>query len=90
MMREFGRRGWCKVMIEGGAHLGASALASGIVDRVAFFVAPKLVGAGLPALSGLATERIRDSISLADIAVRRVGADLLVEGRPVLRRRRRR
>ncbi len=86
LMREFGRRGWCRVMIEGGAHLGASALASGIVDRVAFFIAPKLVGDGLPALAGLATRNIRDSISLADIAIRRVGPDLLVEARPVLSR----
>jgi diaminohydroxyphosphoribosylaminopyrimidine deaminase/5-amino-6-(5-phosphoribosylamino)uracil reductase len=86
VMREFARRGWCKVLIEGGARLAATALAARIVDRVAFFIAPKLVGSGLGAIEGLATRGIRDSIALADLRVRRIGADLLVEARPVGRR----
>jgi diaminohydroxyphosphoribosylaminopyrimidine deaminase / 5-amino-6-(5-phosphoribosylamino)uracil reductase len=86
VMRELGRRGWCKVLIEGGAHLAATALAARIVDRVAFFIAPKLIGSGTGAIEGLATRRIRDSIALADLRVRRIGADLLIEARPVGRR----
>jgi diaminohydroxyphosphoribosylaminopyrimidine deaminase/5-amino-6-(5-phosphoribosylamino)uracil reductase len=82
MMLEFGRRGWCRVMFEGGAHLAASALDAGIIDRLALFVAPKVVGSGLSAIEGLNTRRIRDSIRLADLSVRRIGGDLLVEGRP--------
>ncbi len=83
MMKLFGERGWRKVLFEGGAHLAACALRAGIIDRVAFFVAPRIVGAGLPAIEGLATDRIRRSIQLRDVAVRRIGGDLLVEGRPI-------
>lgn len=79
LMRELGRRGWSKVLIEGGAHLAGAALRAGIVDRVAFFVAPILVGAGLPAIEGLGPPRIRDAIRLGALAARRVGEDWLLE-----------
>jgi diaminohydroxyphosphoribosylaminopyrimidine deaminase / 5-amino-6-(5-phosphoribosylamino)uracil reductase len=75
LMREFGRRGWCNVLIEGGARLAGSALAAGIVDRVAFFVAPKILGAGLPAIDGM------HSPELTDFTARRIGDDWLLEGR---------
>ncbi len=75
LMREFGRRGWCNVLIEGGAKLAGSALAAGIVDRVAFFVAPKFLGAGVPAIDG------SHARELTDFTARRVGDDWLLEGR---------
>jgi diaminohydroxyphosphoribosylaminopyrimidine deaminase / 5-amino-6-(5-phosphoribosylamino)uracil reductase len=85
LMREFARRGWCKVLIEGGAHLAAAALRAGIVDRVAFFFAPKIVGSGLPAIEGLRTGRIRDAIRLANVTVEPVGEDWLFQGEPTAR-----
>jgi diaminohydroxyphosphoribosylaminopyrimidine deaminase / 5-amino-6-(5-phosphoribosylamino)uracil reductase len=89
LMREFGRRGWCKVMIEGGAHLTGAALRAGIVDRIAFFVAPRIIGAGLPAVEGLRFTRVRDAIALDDLTGRRIGDDWLIEARPRTRRGRR-
>lgn len=85
MAREFGRRGWNKILFEGGAHLAGAALAAGIIDRAAFFVAPKIIGAGLGAIDGLRTARISQSIALDDLSIRQVGADLLLEGRPKVR-----
>jgi diaminohydroxyphosphoribosylaminopyrimidine deaminase / 5-amino-6-(5-phosphoribosylamino)uracil reductase len=79
VMREFGRRGWRKVVIEGGARLAASALRAGIVDRVALFIAPKIIGAGLPAIEGLGTRSVRDAIRVYDLTARRIGDDLLLE-----------
>ncbi|MGD0074695.1 MAG: bifunctional diaminohydroxyphosphoribosylaminopyrimidine deaminase/5-amino-6-(5-phosphoribosylamino)uracil reductase RibD, partial [Candidatus Binataceae bacterium] len=49
LMRELARRGCSKVMIEGGAHLAGAALRAGIVDRVAMFIAPKIIGGGVGA-----------------------------------------
>lgn len=82
MAREFGRRGWNKILFEGGAHLAGAALAAGIIDRAAFFIAPKIVGAGLAAIEGLGTARISQSIALDDLSIRQVGADVLIEARP--------
>lgn len=88
LMREFGRRGWAKVMIEGGAHLAGAALAAGVVDRLAFFVAPRVLGCGLPAVEGLRVDRVSRALRLDELAIRPVGTDLLVEGRPLLPSRR--
>jgi diaminohydroxyphosphoribosylaminopyrimidine deaminase / 5-amino-6-(5-phosphoribosylamino)uracil reductase len=87
LMRELGRRGWCNVLIEGGAHLAGSALGAGIVDRVAFFVAPIVIGTGTPAVEGLGFERVRDAIALAGLSVRRLDGDLLMEADIATRRR---
>ena len=87
LMRELGRRGWCNVLIEGGAHLAGAALDAGIVDRVAFFVAPIVIGAGTSAVEGLGFARVRDAIALGALSVRRLGGDLLMEADIASRRR---
>jgi diaminohydroxyphosphoribosylaminopyrimidine deaminase/5-amino-6-(5-phosphoribosylamino)uracil reductase len=81
LMREFGRRGWNNVLIEGGANLAGSALAANIVDRVAFFIAPKILGAGIAAIDGTHVEE------LTDFTARQVGDDWLLEGRVAKRKR---
>ncbi len=79
LMHEFGGRGWSKVLLEGGAHLAAAALAAGIVDRVAFFVAPRILGCGLPAVEGLMSRKVRSSVRLVNLRSSPSGADLLIE-----------
>lgn len=79
MMREFGKRGWSRVLAEGGAHLAGALLRAGAVDRVAFFIAPILLGAGMPAVEGLTPARIRDAIRLGRVEGRRIGDDWLIE-----------
>lgn len=81
LAHEFGRRGWCNVLIEGGATLAGSALSAGIVDRVAFFVAPKIFGAGIPAIAGMHPGQVRNPSEPTDFTARRVGDDWLLEAR---------
>ena len=66
LAHEFGKRGWCRVLIEGGAHLAGAAMAAGIVDRVAMFIAPRILGSGLPAIEGLSAAAVRNSIQLQE------------------------
>ncbi len=86
VMREFGRRGWSKVLIEGGARLAGAALRARIVDRVAFFVAPRIIGCGLPAVEGLLARTVRDGFKLANLSAQRVGPDWLLEADVVQRK----
>ncbi len=90
LMRELGRRGYGKVLIEGGANLAGAALAAGIVDRVAFFAAPKILGGGAPAVDGLGLRRIADAIRLENPRATPVGGDLLIEAEVAQRRARQR
>jgi diaminohydroxyphosphoribosylaminopyrimidine deaminase/5-amino-6-(5-phosphoribosylamino)uracil reductase len=87
VMRKFGERGWSKVLIEGGAHLAGAALKAGVVDRAAFFVAPRIIGGGLAAVEGLNFARVRESVRIEKLTARPVGEDWLIEG-DVMRRRR--
>jgi diaminohydroxyphosphoribosylaminopyrimidine deaminase/5-amino-6-(5-phosphoribosylamino)uracil reductase len=86
LMREFGGRGWSKILLEGGAHLAGAALAAGIVDRVAFFLAPLVLGSGLPAVEGLLSRTVRGAVRLTDLRANPIGGDLLVEAEVVRRR----
>ncbi len=79
LMREFGKRGWSKILLEGGAHLGAAALAAGIVDRVAFFIAPLILGCGLPAVEGLLSRKVRGAVRLTNLRTSPIGPDILLE-----------
>ncbi len=68
------------VLVEGGGELGGALAEAGLVDRVAFFVAPRLVGgAAAPGPLGGRGRPLKEALSLVDVTTRRIGDDLLVE-----------
>ena len=70
-----------ELLLEGGGTLAWSFLAAGAIDRVAWFVAPKLVGGrGASPLAGLGVAGMDEAHTLQGTRVRRVGDDLLIEG----------
>src|SRR5262249_36856095 len=79
VMREFGQRGWSKILVEGGAMLAGATLRARVVDRVAFFVAPLIIGCGLSSVEGLLARSVRDAIKLKNLNAQRVGSDWLFE-----------
>jgi len=48
LLRRLAREGRHEVMVEGGAELATSWLRAGVVDRLARFTAPRILGDGLP------------------------------------------
>jgi diaminohydroxyphosphoribosylaminopyrimidine deaminase/5-amino-6-(5-phosphoribosylamino)uracil reductase len=68
------------LLLEGGAELNASFLEAGLVDRVAFFVAPKILGgAGAPTAVGGRGRPLDRVLGLEGVEVSRVGEDWLFE-----------
>jgi diaminohydroxyphosphoribosylaminopyrimidine deaminase/5-amino-6-(5-phosphoribosylamino)uracil reductase len=70
------------LLIEGGGRVTASSFSAGIVDKLMFFYAPKILGGsdGVPICSGSGPRLMKDSIHIRNVSVRRFGEDILVEG----------
>lgn len=70
-------RGIQSVLIEGGAEIHGAFIAAGLVDEVAFFIAPRLLGAGVPVAVGPG-RALPAGLRLGPLSVRPVGDDVLV------------
>jgi len=70
------------VLIEGGAEVNASALRSGIVDKVVMFVAPALMTGkdSLCSIGGRSPKKLAQAIKLINLRTRFIGNDLMIEG----------
>jgi diaminohydroxyphosphoribosylaminopyrimidine deaminase/5-amino-6-(5-phosphoribosylamino)uracil reductase len=80
LLRALGEQGVLGVLAEGGAELASSLLDAGLVDRVAFFLAPRLLGGrSAPGPVGGAGRPLQAAVGLRDVTTRRIGEDLLVE-----------
>lgn len=70
------------VLIEGGSSLNAHALEDGIVDKVMFFIAPKIIGGreSFPAVGGKTYRKLEEAHRIRDLRIKKIDEDLLVEG----------
>src|SRR5262249_30265055 len=83
IMAALGRCGFTSVLVEGGGTVAAEVLRARVVDRVVLFVAPAFLGGdAVPAIATLGIGRAADALRLTHVSVRRVGDDLVVDGRP--------
>ena len=82
LMDLLGSLGITSLLIEGGSRVFASALSAGIVDKVLFFYAPKILGGddGIPICKGPGVDLMDNCIPVRDIRVMRFGDDIMVEG----------
>jgi diaminohydroxyphosphoribosylaminopyrimidine deaminase/5-amino-6-(5-phosphoribosylamino)uracil reductase len=69
------------VLLEGGPTLAAAFVRAGLVDRVVWYVAPVLLGAGPAALADLGIASIGGAVRLEVDDVARVGHDVRITGR---------
>ena len=77
-LQALGGRGLTRVLVEGGAHLAASLLQASLVDEIAWFRAPKLIGGdGIPAVVGLGTERVEAAPGFRRTGRTDLGGDVL-------------
>ncbi|NLF62006.1 MAG: bifunctional diaminohydroxyphosphoribosylaminopyrimidine deaminase/5-amino-6-(5-phosphoribosylamino)uracil reductase RibD [Lentisphaerae bacterium] len=81
-LSNLGERGVMALLLEGGGELAAAALQAGVVNKIAFFVAPKILGGrdSRPVVGGASPAALSEAIELTDRQVRRIGQDLLITG----------
>jgi diaminohydroxyphosphoribosylaminopyrimidine deaminase/5-amino-6-(5-phosphoribosylamino)uracil reductase len=75
VMTELGAQNITHILIEGGGHVLAEAFRAGLVNEVAFFIAPALMGTLPRALHELGV-----GVKLRDVSYQRLGPDLLCRG----------
>ncbi len=82
LMDRLGTLGITSLLIEGGSSVIASALSAGIVDKIIFFFAPKILGGddGVPICKGAGAALMSSCIPVKDIHVRQFGDDVMIEG----------
>jgi diaminohydroxyphosphoribosylaminopyrimidine deaminase/5-amino-6-(5-phosphoribosylamino)uracil reductase len=73
------RHGIQSLLVEGGATIHGAFIAAGLVDRVALFFAPRLLGAGVPIAAGPGLP-MEHALRLGPLTARPVGEDLLITG----------
>lgn len=75
-----GERGVASVLVEGGATLSAALVQRRLVDKICFFVAPKMIGAdGLSAVGSCGVNTMAQVIQLHDLRSQCLGEDVLLE-----------
>jgi diaminohydroxyphosphoribosylaminopyrimidine deaminase/5-amino-6-(5-phosphoribosylamino)uracil reductase len=80
-LRQLGEREITSLLVEGGAELASALVRAGLVDALALFLAPALIGGdGRQLLGPLGVTALADAPELLETSVRASGPDMLVEG----------
>ena len=83
LLKKLGAENVTSLLVEGGGEVNASFLMQGLVQRVAFFYAPMVLGGrdSRPAVAGEGARTLAESLKLSELEWRRLGPDWLLSGR---------
>jgi diaminohydroxyphosphoribosylaminopyrimidine deaminase / 5-amino-6-(5-phosphoribosylamino)uracil reductase len=77
-LRLLGERGVTRLLVEGGGRLAAALLSRGLVDRLAWFHAPLLIGGdGIPAVAPFGLELLAAAPAFERVSSEALGEDML-------------
>jgi diaminohydroxyphosphoribosylaminopyrimidine deaminase/5-amino-6-(5-phosphoribosylamino)uracil reductase len=80
LLQYLGERKITSVLVEGGATLNATLLRRRLIDKVLFFIAPKIIGGdGLSVVGTCGVERMEQVMQLRDSRGRSIGEDFLIQ-----------
>jgi diaminohydroxyphosphoribosylaminopyrimidine deaminase/5-amino-6-(5-phosphoribosylamino)uracil reductase len=75
---ELGKRGLTRVLVEGGARLAGELIEEDLVDRLAWFHAPMLIGGdGLPAIEAFGIGALSEAPKFRRLSLETIGDDVL-------------
>lgn len=82
LLKKLGQEDIDSILIEGGGTLNFSALKENIVDKVIFYIAPKILGGekGKSSIAGQGFSKLNDAVKLINTSYRNIGEDLVIEG----------
>ncbi len=70
------------LLVEGGGDTVAGFIEAGLVDRVLFFIAPKIIGGrdAVTSVEGRGVDKVKKAIPLKNVEIEKIGCDILVKG----------
>jgi diaminohydroxyphosphoribosylaminopyrimidine deaminase/5-amino-6-(5-phosphoribosylamino)uracil reductase len=82
LMKKLAGMGITSVLVEGGGMLIGSLFDEGLVDKMMFFISPKIIGGkeAISSVMGQGIARIEKAAKLKNVSLRRFGEDFLIEG----------
>lgn len=82
LLKKLARLEITNILVEGGGALIGSLFDSNLVDRVLFFIAPKIIGGkeAIGSVMGRGVSRVDKAVKLRDVTMKRIDDDFLVEG----------
>ncbi|KJS23210.1 MAG: hypothetical protein VR72_02095 [Clostridiaceae bacterium BRH_c20a] len=84
LIKILGDREITSILVEGGATLSGSLIEEKLIDKFYLFYAPLIIrGSSAPGFAGgLGPARLEDALKLKDVAIRKIGEDILVTAYP--------
>jgi diaminohydroxyphosphoribosylaminopyrimidine deaminase/5-amino-6-(5-phosphoribosylamino)uracil reductase len=84
-LRKAGENQIASLLVEGGRGVFTSFLKEKLMDKIYYFLSPKILGKGLDSFGDLGIKKISDSVTLRDCEIKRFNDDLLIVGYPIWR-----
>ncbi len=85
LLKRAGQFGFRSMLVEGGAEVATQFLKQRLVDKVLFFTAPMVIGAGRDAIGELGVRRIAEAMTFERSRFEKLGNDNLFVGYPAKR-----
>jgi diaminohydroxyphosphoribosylaminopyrimidine deaminase/5-amino-6-(5-phosphoribosylamino)uracil reductase len=82
LLKKTGENQITSLLVEGGRGVFTSFLKNKLVDKIYYFLSPKILGKGLDSFGDLGIKKIYQSITLRDCEIKRFKNDLLIIGYP--------
>lgn len=82
LMRLLAQEEIANILVEGGGEINAALLRAGLVDKVSFFIAPKIIGGNraVNSFAGQGIKKLKEAVELKNLSVKHIAGDLWVEG----------
>lgn len=82
LMKKLAQMEMANILVEGGGTLIGSLFDEGLVDKVMFFISPKVIGGkeAVGSVMGAGISRIDKAIKLKEVTLKRFGEDFLITG----------
>ncbi|SJZ30864.1 bifunctional diaminohydroxyphosphoribosylaminopyrimidine deaminase/5-amino-6-(5-phosphoribosylamino)uracil reductase RibD [Selenihalanaerobacter shriftii] len=87
LLKELGKLDIVSLLIEGGSQISEAFLFSKLVNKVLYFVAPKIIGGrdAISVVGGRGVNKVADGIIIKNRKISTIGNDILIKGYPEYR-----